>query len=146
MKNLNIFISERLKLDKDSKISGIIPTKFSDDILYTKKEIDMIQDCVQKMKVQPIVITNYLFTNNELISLNNFIFMYYHNNWDKHRPACYLYFNKDDYENYRENAVYVINKKGYTICASNDLKSVCKDLIEYLDENDKFYNEVKKLK
>jgi len=146
MIDLNQFMVERLTLNRNTKIYESVPTKFSFYIHYTKKEIDMIQECVQKMKVQPIIITNYLFVFNRLTSLNDYIFMYYNNDWDKHRPACYLYFNKDEYENYRENANYVINKKGYTICASNDLKSVCKDLIEYLDENDEFYNEVKKLK
>ena len=151
MKNLNIFISERLKLDKDSKISGIIPTKFSDDILYTKEEIDIVQKYAEQLKVKPLVLTNYILIRyNNLHPFKNYICMYYDEGWEKYeKQNNYIYLLKDDEANNKWYAHIVINNHNYCLMnngktvSSLNVEDVCKELLQQLDKNDMFYNSVK---
>ena len=152
MKQLNDFILERLKLDKDSKVSKYnIPVKFSNNITFTQEEIDIVQKYVEQLKVKPVILTNYMLLRyHELYPFKNYICMYYDKGWEKYeKQNNYIFLLKDDEANNKWYAHIVVNNQSYClmnnskIVSSLDVKEVCKELLQQLDKNDMFYNNVK---
>ena len=151
MKQLNDFILERLKLNKDTKVSENIRIKFGGKIDFTQKEIDIVQKYAEQLKVKPLILTNYMLVGQDgLFPYKQYIFMYYDKSWENNQEQdTYLYLLKDDEENNKWYANIVINSQNYTLMNNNkkvssfNVEDVCKELLQQLDKNDMFYNNVK---
>lgn len=85
-------ITERLKLNSDSKISGIIPTKFSNDLNYTQNDIEIIQQYAQKLRIRPTILTSYEYDDEKLTLTNSYngINLFYDNNWETKKQLTYI--------------------------------------------------------
>lgn len=156
MKTLKDIILERLKLTKDSKLIKEIPTHFIADnkLAFTKEDINIIQQYAQQLKVKPIVLTNssiskYSSTNTLDSFLTN-IFIYFNDDWDKKFQSNCIYFVYDIFNDNMWYCIITINGKqsylykGKFIYYSKNVEDICKELIKYLNENNEFYNAVKK--
>lgn len=147
MKTLKNLILERLKLNKDTKIIEDIPIKFSDNIVFTQEEIDIVQQYAQQMNVKPIILTNYRVSDDkkELDEYNRTIFMYYDYDWDKIRPANYIELDKKDWGQVKMIHITMNNKFSYEVIrvSSYNIEDICKKLIDYL-QHSMFYEYVKK--
>ena len=147
MKTLKNLILERLKLNKDTKIIGDIPTKFSDNIDFTQEEINIIQRYIQQMNVKPIILTNYRVSDDkkELENYKGVIFMYYDYDWDKRRPTNYIVLDKKDWGQVKMIHITMNNKFSYEVIrvSSYNIEDICKKLIDYL-QHSMFYEYVKK--
>ena len=145
MKTLNDFIIEKLNLNLDSKIRKPIPTKFSDDFLFTDKEIDIIQSYVHQMKIKPCILTNYTLVNDHLSDYSNHVFIFFNENWNKELPSNYLFITKNP-NNSKMTVITIINNTDInTICYNKNLRTACNIILNYLDKRD-FYDAVKKSK
>lgn len=149
--NNSFMINERLSLNNQSKLRYHIPTKFSKSIIYTENEIKIIQQYVQKLRIHPIILTNYAYDDvkSKLDYINNSINLFYDNNWETQSQLTYITLWK--YEgwwrcfiriNYERNDV--ATKTG-GFFKSKNVENVCKELLVQI-ERTKFYDEVKKLK
>ena len=151
MKNLKGFVLERLKLNNDSKIGGSIPTKFSENIICTENEVKIIQQYAQKLRIRPVILTNYEYDDDKsrLNYSHNGINLFYDNNWKNKNQLTYIVLWKFDgwwrcyiVINYERNAV-ATKTGGYF--KSKNVEDVCKELLIQIGKT-KFYDEVKKLK
>jgi AAA+ superfamily predicted ATPase len=142
MKTLNDFVIEKLNLNSESKIRKPIPTKFSDDFLFTDKEIDIIQSYMYQMKIRPCILTNYILVNGTLSDYSNNVFIYFNENWHKEHPSNYLFITKNP-NNSKMTVTIINNFYINTIYDNKDLKIACNIILNNLDENDEFYDEVK---
>lgn len=146
MKTLNQFIIERLKLNKDSKIPELIPTEFSDDIIFTEQEINMIQGCACQMKIKPSILTNYALVNNKLIDYSNYIFIHFSEKYDKETQHNFINIYKNP-NNFKVTVMAIIDDIYMNeICENKDLEIACKIILNYLDKNHDFYNKIRKIK
>lgn len=143
MKTLNNFVIEKLNLNSDSKISNHIPTKFSDDFLFTDKEIDIIQSYMHQMKIRPCILTNYILVNGVLSNYSNNVFIYFNENWHKEHPSNYLCITKNP-NNSKMTVIIINNFDLNTIYDNKDLRIACNIILNYLNKNPKFYDAVKK--
>jgi len=144
-------IIERLKLNSDSKISGIIPTKFTENIIYSENDIEIIQQYAQKLRIRPIILTNYEYDNDKSI-LNfshNGINLFYDNNWETKEQLTYILLWI--FEGWWKCLIMINNKRDAVVTKtggyfkSKNVEDVCKELLIQI-ERTKFYDEVKKLK
>lgn len=151
MKNLKGFVLERLKLNNDSKIGGSIPTKFSENIICTENEVKIIQQYAQKLRIRPIILTNYEYNDDIPIlhSSYNGIKLFYDKNWETKTQLTYILLWK--FESWWKCLIW-INKKRNPVTIktggffrSKNIEDVCKELLIQI-ERTKFYDEVKKLK
>jgi len=148
----NLFmINERLSLNKQSKIYEAIPTKFSENIICTENEINIIQQYAQKLRIRPIILTNYEYDEDKSI-LNysyNGINLFYDNNWETKNQLTYISLWK--FEGLWKCAIWINNKPNAVVTKtggsfkSENVEDVCKELLIQI-ERTKFYDEVKKLK
>lgn len=146
MKTLNNFIVERLKINKDTKIG--IPIKFSNDIIYTNEEINIVQQYAQKLKIRPVILTNYEYLSLKCntTSYNNLLFIFFNENWTTTNQEYYIILSKDEKKpNY--GCMIVFNDSSKILPGLNNIcknvEEICKLLLEYLDEDPKFYNSLK---
>lgn len=151
MKNLKGFVLERLKLNNDSKISKSIPTKFSENIIYNENEIKIIQQYAQKLRIQPIILTNYEYDDDKSIldCSYNGINLFYDNNWESENQSTFILLWK--FESWWRCRMWINNKRNDVATKtggffkSKNVEDVCKELLIQI-ERTKFYDEVKKLK
>ena len=150
MIDLNQFIVERLTLNKQSKIYEPIPTKFSENIIYTENDIKIIHQYAQKLRIQPIILTNYEYNDNKVIDCSyNGVNLFYDNNWETKEQLTYITLWK--YDGLWKCIIYINNKRnpiatktgGYF--KSKNVEDVCKELLIQIEKTN-FYDEVKKLK
>ena len=148
MKTLNNFIAERLKINKDIKINETIPTEFSENIIYTKNEINIIQQYAQKLRIRPVILTNYEYVSLKCnkTSYNNLLFIFFNENWTTTNQEYYIILSKDEKKpNY--GCMIVFNDSSKILPGLNNncknVEEICKLLLEYLDEDPKFYNSFK---
>jgi len=156
MKTLNDFIIERLKIDKDTKINDDIPTKFSDDITFTQEEINILQKYMKQLKIKPVILTNYTLQTKR-IGINKMkqilqsskynIYVYFNDDWETKRQDTYLYINKDNEEPYTWFVTIIIKYVYYNFkqnkSLSENIEDVCAELINQLQNDNKFYNALK---
>ena len=151
--NNSFMINERLSLNNQSKLNNRyhIPTKFSKNIIYTENEIKIIQQYAQKLRIHPIILTNYEYDNvkSKLDYTNNSINLFYDNNWETKNQLTYILLWK--YKGWWRCFIR-INNKGNNVATktgeffkSKNVENVCKELLVQI-ERTKFYDEVKKLK
>ena len=161
MKQLNDFILERLKLNKDSKLNdGFIPTKFSNNLNYTQKDIDIVQQYAQKMKVKPILISNYFYNYvTEIIKdAPTYLNIYFDKKWEKDYFTHHISFKRNGYDDNKWCAdillahhdcdfkfLAVIDKNCKQLFSEN-VEDICKAMIDQLDGiYDEFYNALKNI-
>ena len=147
MKSLKDTILERLKLNKDSKISKDIPTKFSENITYTENEIKIIQQYAQKLRIRPVILTNYEYNDkSKLHYSHNCVNLFYDNNWETKEQSTYIFLWKFDG---LWKCLIMINNKRNPVATktggffkSKNVEDICKELLIQI-ERTKFYDEVK---
>ena len=156
MKTLNDFITERLKINKDTKINDDIPTKFSDDITFTQEEINILQKYMKQLKIKPVILTDYAL-NSKRVGKNRMklilhpnkynIYVYFNDDWETKKQDTYLYINKDDGEPYTWFVTVIIKYVDYNSkrneSLSKSIEDVCAELINQLQNDNKFYNALK---
>ena len=135
-------------LNENEDIIDSIPTKFNKLDYLMSITINTIQKYAQQLKVRPIILTNYQY-DYVLYSFRNIVYIYFKNNWFKDFQNTYLCLYID--KNNIFHADIIIRDYGLTVSpkktweyTSENLEECCKKLLEYLDENPEFYNEVKK--
>lgn len=160
MKTFNQFIIERLKLNKDSKLVKYdIPTKFSNNLNYTQRDINIIQEYAQKLKVKPIIISNYFYNyvTESIKDSPTYVNIYFDKKWEKDYFTHHISFKRNRYNDNKWCATIllvhrvcdfksleVIDKNQEQLFSEN-VEDICKAMIDQLDDMyGEFYNAVKK--
>ena len=148
MKQITSYILEGIKINKNIKINkdninidvNFNGTEFNED------EVNIIKDFSQNLKVPVTAIASKKFSKG-LISYINSIYVYFNDNWNTHKQNIYLEFNKDKYNNTWKAIIY--NDKNDSFFTKNNkivegnIDYICSELIDYLNEDKTFYNDVK---
>lgn len=148
MKEINQYILEKLKINKDIKVNKMI-----DDIdlnenesNFSTKDIDTIIEYANKLKVIPIALSNKIFFTDKLFNNSNDIYLYFSKDWREVQQKNYLCINKSDDGDhypalcYNGEIEYLKDSKGIYI--SGDIETACKAFINDLDP--KFYKSLNK--
>lgn len=149
MKEINQYILEKLKINKDIKVNKMI-----DDIdlnenesIFSTKDIDTIIEYANKLKVIPIALSNKVFFTDKLFNDSNSIYLYFSKDWRKVQQKNYLYILKMEQDEsyhpaqcYNGELDYLKDSKDNYI--SGDIETACNAFIDDLDP--KFYKSLNK--
>ena len=163
MKTLNDFVIEKLNLNSDSKIrkhnEETIPTKFSNALNYTQKDINIVQEYAQKLKVKPILISNYFYNyvTENIKDTPTYLNIYFDKKWEKDYFTHHISFKRNGYNDNKWCATILLAHHGCDFKSlevidknwkqlfSENVKDICKATIDQLDGIYKeFYDAVKK--